>query len=268
MNLPASRFRLHIKYQRIGRRAKSGRSFPHSSAEPSAASAKFDTAIHYSLALRPPHGALLRIKTVNSSEFVTELAIFSNGFPCGILQTIGTENGPDGLRFGNTYQLYIPPEFLQSGDNILRIQKLGHPYNRANRLGLSITLDWLELIQLSSAPVEPIHSRYVRIGTNWGLFPVDDITVACEPLTWLWTGTAYTNGAVRVCFWCDQADTVITRPKELLAAAKDYNMTVVLDYSNCSPEALRGHPIGLMTRASFPIIGKRSWIRSWPTMVP
>lgn len=151
---------------------------PHCSGEPSQPSAKLDTTIHYSLATVPTHGELLRLKTVNASEYVTELAIFANGFPAGILQTIGTENGPDGLRFGNTYQLYIPPEFLHAGDNVLRIQKLGHPYNRADFIGLSLTLDWLELVQLADAPTEPIHSRYVRIGTNWGLFPVDDVTIA------------------------------------------------------------------------------------------
>jgi hypothetical protein len=215
---------------------------PKSEANPRSPSGKLDTEIHYDLAQVPQHGLVFRLKTVNSSSFVTELAVFANGLPCGILQTVGTEGwGSSGLKFGNTYQVYIPREFLQTSDNRLRVRKLGHPFNRDNFEYLSITLDWLELAAPAVAVTEPLHSRYVRIGSAWGRFQIDDQTVACEPKTWEWFGTAWCGNPMRVSFWANTWGE-IKRPREYLEAARNYNMASVVDYSHCMPSRRTGMP--------------------------
>ena len=215
---------------------------PKSEANPKSRSGKLDTEIHYDLAQVPKHGLVMRLKTVNSSSFVTELAVFANGLPCGILQTVGTEAwGSSGLKFGNTYQVYIPREFLQNGDNRLRIRKLGHPFNRDGFEGLSVTLDWLELAAPAAPVAEPLHSRYVRIGAAWGTFEINGGTVACEPKSWEWLGTAWCGNPIRVSFWANTW-AGITHPREYLETARQYNMCTVVDYSHCMPTRRTGMP--------------------------
>jgi hypothetical protein len=143
-----------------------------------AASDKLDTTFQYSLPTVPAHGAVFRFKTLNASSFVTEVAVFANGLPCGILQMVGTEGwlGEEqkGRRFGNTHAAYIPPEFFRTGNNTLRIEKLGHPYCRENFNYCSVTLDCLELVALSRPATEPLHSRLVHIGSQLGEFHYND----------------------------------------------------------------------------------------------
>jgi hypothetical protein len=209
------------------------------------ASDKLDTTFQYSLPAVPAHGAVFRFKTLNASSFVTEVAVFANGLPCGILQMVGTEGwlGEEqkGRRFGNTYAVYVPPEFFRAGGNTLRIEKLGHPYCRENTNYSSVTLDWLELVGLSRPAAEPLHSRLVHIGSQLGEFHYNDRTLAAEPLSWQWLGVAHSGNPIRAPFW-DNTQHLAPKSVEYLQTARDYNMTVILNYTHCMKTARSGKP--------------------------
>jgi len=204
-----------------------------------------DISVEYELEAPAANGLLFRLKTVNSSSFVTEVAVFSNGFPCGILQTVGTEGwlGEDRAArvFGSTYSVYMPPEFLQAGANTLRLQKLGQPYCRTNAAYCSLILDCLELLALSEPPREPLHSRLVYLGSQLGEFSFNEQTLVSEPLAWEWLGMAYCGNPIRATYW-DNTQHLAPKSVEYLETARDYNMQVVLNYTHCAKTSRSGKP--------------------------
>ena len=205
----------------------------------------FDTVVRFDLPTSAEYGCEFRMKTVNASSFVTEVAVFANSVPCGILQFVGTEGwlGEDahGRRFGMTAGVYIPPEFLVAGTNDLRIRKLGHPYNREHGGYLSLTLDWLALVALGAPAKEPLHSRYVRMGMSSGQFAYDDRACATEPLAWQWLGYAWSGNPTRAAFW-HNTEHLWPRATEYLEACRAHNLSVILNHLHGMPKERTGKP--------------------------
>ncbi|MBV9848653.1 MAG: hypothetical protein JO250_03090 [Armatimonadetes bacterium] len=185
--------------------------------------------IVYRLPSVPGDGALFTLKTIQASASVPELAVFSNGAPCGILQMVGS--GPPGVgghTFGRPYQIYIPKEFLRRGANTLRLQKLGHPYNRASSLSLWWQWDYFQLESLSRPATEPLHSKMTWMGVQNGGFDLRDTQVRNDPLALTWLGVAYSGNSTRTGFWSDITQLQPER-RAYLDALRRINMGAIAD---------------------------------------
>jgi hypothetical protein len=201
------------------------------------------TDISYSLGAAP-HGAEFIFKTIDASPLVPELAVFSNGTPCGVIQIVGTEypgfGPPRATRvFGRTYRLYIPPEFLrQNASNTLRIRKLGHTYNRSLLFALSFTIDYMALEILSQPTPDPVHGKHTYMGVGSTTFEINTTTALNETPAMRWMGVAYSGNPQRVGFWSDIKHLQPAR-LQYVQALKDLNMTMIMDGLNC-----RGRLVG------------------------
>jgi hypothetical protein len=202
---------------------------------------KVDVAFGFDLDKAPVNGAIFRFKTINASSVVTELAVFANELPCGILQMLGTESFcPKEMRFGNTFSVYVPPDFLKPGRNTLRLTKLGQPYNRQNFSFTSFTWDYMELAAPDAPVADPVHSRPVHIGLAWGDFGASKPQFEAEEKAWEWTGIAYSGNPVRVLFWNDTWGDVtkpktwglVKEPLAYLQAIRQYHMRTIVDFAN------------------------------------
>ena len=183
----------------------------------------------YRLPSIPAHGALFTIKTIQASASVPELAVFSNSAPCGIVQMVGSgAPGVGGHSFGRKYQIYIPREFLHRGANTLRLQKLGHPYNRSSDATLWWQWDDFQLESLSAPATEPLHSKMTWMGVQNGGFDLRDIQVRNDPLALTWLGVAYSGNSTRAVFWSDITGLQPQRRAYLLAL-RDINMGAIAD---------------------------------------
>ncbi|SDT94054.1 hypothetical protein SAMN05444156_0922 [Verrucomicrobium sp. GAS474] len=191
--------------------------------------------ISYSLDKVPAGGAVFAFKPYKASPFVPELAIFSNGLPCGIIQIGGATypgigaKGPNDRRFAREHQIYIPREFLVEGKNTLTVQRLGHPYQRGFYLWLDFSIDYMRLNALDKIPDEPVHSNFVKIGYSEGQFPVNPKTIATAQAGHEWMGVAYSNNPERGPFFNELVG--IQKPADRLAymqKLKELNMEVIM----------------------------------------
>lgn len=208
----------------------------------------FDTTISYSLAGVPANGAEFQFKTLNASQFVPQLAVFSNGKLAGIINMMGTRyfgtpNPGEVIPFGDLFRVYIPKEFLVAGANTLRIKKLEHPFSSAsgsvtggaNFPYLSFEYDFFKLVSLSSPASEPIHGRYINLSaesqtsSTAGSFAISDAEVGNRPQALKWLGVAYSGNMERAVFWRDVAAQQ-PRRLEYLQMLRDMNMQVLMDF--------------------------------------
>lgn len=235
-----------------------------------------DCTIEYTLSRAPDHGAEFHFKTINASSHVPELAVFSNGFLCGVIQMIGplwfNPDNADDWKFGDLYRVYIPKAFLRAGANTLRIRKLGHPFsaNTTNRMTggnlayLSFDYDYLKLVSLQQPAAEPIHSRYVSLcaqGSAGGGFNINQNSLTYDPMLLRWLGCAYSGNTQRATFWRGVSSQQPKR-REYLQMLRDLNMTVLMGhYSNVSESQLVNGD--LSTQAKRDITNFFSQYGSW-----
>jgi len=193
---------------------------------------KWKTSIPYRLDTVPEHGAEFTLKTVEAAGMVPEVAVFSNGYLAGILQIVGAETPNEGnsRKFGQTHRVYIPAEFLQPGENELRLEKLPPIYNRdtGNRIYLDIEFDYFAFDTLDALPETPIHSRRVYMGSVYGSFQVDAARAENVGKMWEWLGVAYSGNPIRASFWSNIHGQ--THYRETLETAAAYNMSPILTY--------------------------------------
>jgi len=196
---------------------------------------KWNTTISYDLSSVPAGGAEFALKTTEAGGMVPEVAVFSNDVLVGILQIVGAQipNQGNSRRFGNTYKVYVPPQFLESGTNTLRVEMLAPTYNRNTnkRIYLEVFLDYMEFTSLSAIPEEPIHSRLIHLGQVYASngFKVDQTRVDTEWKLWEWMGMAYSGNPIRAQYWSNIPGSNQPKRDEYLELTKDYNMTVILD---------------------------------------
>ncbi len=195
----------------------------------------FTTDISFTLKTVPPNAGEFVFKTVWASAAVPELAVWCNGFPCGIIQ-IGGASFPgyggdwkktEGRQWRKTYRLTIPREFFNVGKNTLRLQKLGHPYQRELGLHLGFGWDYFMLLSAGAPVADPLHGKPVWMGVQPGHFEIQDGHVAAELAANEWLGTAYSGNPQRVAFWPELAAQQ-PRRLEYLETLKAQNMTVIL----------------------------------------
>jgi hypothetical protein len=204
----------------------------------------WQTDINYSLTSIPAGGAIFTFQAVNAMIYVPQLAVYSNGKPCGIIQIVADENpdwGPSTYArlFRQPYQIYIPKEFLQVGTNTLHLSRLGHPYctSTNNVYYMDFNIDYMEMDALSSIPAEPIHGKITYMGVSEGdtyfgtgdaTDPVNGIANAAQSL-YEWTGVAYCGNPAGAGFWSNNAwEQSLPQQLYYLQALKSLNMSVML----------------------------------------
>lgn len=203
-----------------------------------------DCTITYSLGSQPTNGAEFQFKTIDASRHVPELAVFSNGYLCGVIEMMGTgyytPTQHEGA-FGDLFKVYIPKEFLQVGTNTIRIKKLQHPFASAGTdrmtgtsfMYLSFDYDYFKLNSLSSPAGEPLNSRYVNMGAltqTEAPFTINANTVTYNPLVLKWLGLAYSGNIQRVAYWSNLGAGTQPSKLENLQMLRDYNFQTLVDY--------------------------------------
>ncbi len=187
------------------------------------------------LAQVPKYGVEFSFRTLNTSGenggIPTALAVFANGALAGLPQTWKAERlANDPVEFRVIYRVTIPPEMLQAGRNELRLQLAPHPYSES-RDRLEIEWDYLALAELLAPADEPLHGRYISLGTYAdhasNAFCIDADLVRHMPDLLKWMGIAYCGNTMRVTFWDDRARTQPAR-REYLEMLRDYNMGVLI----------------------------------------
>ncbi|HEY0258135.1 MAG TPA: hypothetical protein VGC39_11875, partial [Candidatus Methylacidiphilales bacterium] len=204
--------------------------------------ATWQTTISYTLTSVPGGGALFTFKPTNAMQLVPELAVYSNGNPCGIIQigsdaSLGWGQYSQSRLFTQPYQIYIPAEFLQTGTNTLHLYRMGHPYSTSttNVWYMDFAIDYMEMDGLAAPPPEPIHSKVTYIGINEGDFDFADDTIgnAAQPL-FEWLGIAYSGNPERVAFWSNNGwEQNLTNQLNYLNTLKSLNMTAILNGLSC-----------------------------------
>ncbi|MCY9656678.1 discoidin domain-containing protein [Paenibacillus chondroitinus] len=190
--------------------------------------------INYALAEIPEYGVHFRVKILDAHKSVPEMAVFSNNLLSGIIQIAGVGGTTSAYEYKKLYELYIPKEQLQLGNNVLKLSAEGCLSCKADENKfLWWKWDYLSLDALTAPAEEPIHGRYVESGTKVSnlSFYYDQGAVRHLPYVLKWLGIAYSGNVMRV----DCATDV----KEGCSAIKPYYETL-RDY-NTQAVALHLH---------------------------
>ena len=194
--------------------------------------------IAFTLATVPEHGAVFSFKLLNAPKSGAQMGVFSNGAMAGLIQLWGTSGSASPHHWKKTYRLYIPPELLNAGRNVLRLTA-PHPLWSNASVDKSMWWEWdyLKLEAESAVASEPIHGTVAYLGTTMkhsaNDFNVNDDTLRITPPAFKWAGIAYSGNTVRADFWYDVAR-MQPRRLEYLQLLRDLNMTVIVDNLSCS----------------------------------
>lgn len=195
--------------------------------------------LSYTLSSVPLHGVEFDFRSMRTSYTTPELAVYSNGQFAGLIQTRGTRFYSYCVGdYRDVYQLYIPPQMLQAGENELRLEVPLMPYTTSSTgdWACQIGWDYLRLRELTSPANEPIHGRMVYAGTNFMQNNMhelsSDILRCLEPIS-QWMGIAYSGNTMRATFWKNRTSQQPAR-MDILETYRDLNMSVVTDFMSAA----------------------------------
>ncbi|NHN29925.1 hypothetical protein G9U52_08760 [Paenibacillus sp. S3N08] len=156
--------------------------------------------IQYSLESIPEYGVHLQFKVLDAYKAVPQMAVFTNRLLSGIVQIAGISGTTSNYPFKKTYELYIPKEQLQLGNNELKLNAISCLYcSPAEDSYLWWKWDYIGMKALSAPAEEPIHGSYVASGTsvNNMEFYYDEGAVRHLPYVLKWMGIAYSGNVMR-----------------------------------------------------------------------
>ncbi len=198
--------------------------------------------INYSLGEVPTDGVEFRFRLLDAHQVTPQLAVFSNEILAGVIQLVGLEGSDVDLTFQEIYRLYIPKEFLQAGENKLRLSldrglyadETGDRFHR-------FVWDYLTLESLAEPATEPIHGRYVHLGND---FRANDANIKARTAFLLtkWSGVAYSGNWMRVGITIEQNNLADSR-RAYLETLRDLNfntMPLVFSTNFLNDEAAGG----------------------------
>ncbi|SEO87611.1 Fibronectin type III domain-containing protein [Paenibacillus sophorae] len=188
--------------------------------------------LSYRLNKIPVNGVLLQVSILDAYKSVPQMAVFSNSELSGIIQIAGVAGTGSEYKFRKTYELYIPKEQLQVGDNELKLKAVHSLYaSSAEEQYLWWTWDDLKLLSLDSPITEPIHGSYVLTGTMVAnkQFYFDTGATTHLPYIMKWLGVAYSGNIMRT---GGASDVSFSRSdlENYYKVLKDYNMQAVALY--------------------------------------
>ncbi|HEY0653683.1 MAG TPA: RICIN domain-containing protein, partial [Chryseosolibacter sp.] len=123
--------------------------------------------ISYQLTEVPEFGVELNFRILDGTQSIPQMAVFSNGTMSGLIQIAGVNGNGLDYKFKEIYKLYIPREFLTVGQNKLTLIASRSFYadeqeDNFNRW----EWDYVKLEALREKAREPIHGRFVHLGTS------------------------------------------------------------------------------------------------------
>ncbi|GGF66527.1 hypothetical protein GCM10010912_09380 [Paenibacillus albidus] len=193
----------------------------------------------YTLTEIPEHGVQFSFKVIDASTAIPQIAVFSNGMMSGLVQVTGLNDGETTLAktWKQTYKLYIPKEQLQVGDNVLHLRVDRGLYADAEASGydgdkyLWFEWDYFKLETLDEPAVEPIHGRYVHLGSTiaTNTFNYDENTIRHLGPMAKWMGVAYSGNWMRASFWSDTKTRWDPQGRNYLATLRDLNLEPMLN---------------------------------------
>lgn len=193
----------------------------------------------YDLASVPANGVELQVKIINAHRAIPQMAVFSNDIMVGMIQIAGVAGADSAYPYVKTYRLYIPKEFLQSGTNALRLEApRSFSGSSAEDQYLWWVWDHLQLVALSAPATEPIHGRYIHLGTTvmQNGFDYNADVIRHLPAVLQWLGIAYSGNVVRAGFWSNTSSKWQADGLAYLQKLAEFNMQVVVDHLNTHPQ--------------------------------
>lgn len=188
----------------------------------------------YSLPVVPEHGVELRFKVLDAGNAIPQIAVFSNEAMAGLIQITGLNNGgsPPGHTWKETYRLYIPKELLQEGSNKLRLEVDRGLYADETASGytgdsfLWFQWDYVALKALDSPAAEPLHGRYVHLGSTIAAGTFDYNEDALRHLAPMakWMGVAYSGNWMRASLWSDTRSVWEAGARNYLTGLRNLNL--------------------------------------------
>lgn len=154
----------------------------------------------YPLAQIPPNGVTFSFKILDAHKYVPQLAVYSNQMFAGMIQIAGVGGTTSAVSYNKVYELYIPKEMLQPGQNTITLEASRCLYCSANEDPyLWWVWDYMKLEALEAPAAEPIHGSYVHLGTNVknNQAYYDQGAVNHLPYILKWLGIAYSGNYVR-----------------------------------------------------------------------
>lgn len=196
--------------------------------------------ISFNLPEVPEYGVQFSFKVLDASNAIPQLAVFTNGMMSGLIQITGLNNGQVALEntWKQTYKLYIPKEQLRPGENALQLQLDRGLYADAAAPGydgdkyLWFVWDYFKLEALTAPAAEPLHGRYVHLGTTLmnRSFKYDENSLRhLAPLT-KWMGVAYSGNWMRVAYWSDTVSEWKPQGRNYLLALRELNLQPMLGF--------------------------------------
>ncbi|WP_052415680.1 carbohydrate-binding domain-containing protein [Paenibacillus graminis] len=188
----------------------------------------------FDLTAVPQYGVEFSFKVIDASTAIPQLAVFTNGLMSGLIQITGLNNGEASLEntWKQTYRLYIPKEQLHTGQNELELvvdrglyadpQAPGYDGDRY----LWFEWDYFKLKSRHQQADEPIHGRYVHLGTTLAAatFKYDENAIRhLAPMT-KWMGIAYSGNWMRASFWSDTSAGWDPQGRNYLETLRDLNL--------------------------------------------
>lgn len=182
----------------------------------------------------PLYGVEFSFKVIDASTAIPQLAVFANGSFSGLIQITGLNDGETPLTrtWKQTYKLYIPKEQLKIGQNELKLtvdrglyadpQSPGYDGDRY----LWFEWDYFRLDALEEQAAEPIHGRYIHLGSTIAAstFRYDENAIRhLAPMT-KWLGIAYSGNWMRTSFWSDTSAGWDPLGRTYLETLRDLNL--------------------------------------------
>ncbi|KAI7264207.1 hypothetical protein KC345_g8915 [Hortaea werneckii] len=193
----------------------------------------------FDLTAVPLYGVQFSFKVLDASTAIPQLAVFANSSFSGLIQIAGLNDGETQLTrtWKQTYKLYIPKEQLQTGENVLQLtvdrglyadpQSPGYDGDRY----LWFEWDYFRLDKLDEQATEPIHGRYIHLGSTIAAstFRYDENAIRhLAPMT-KWLGIAYSGNWMRTSFWSDTSAGWDPQGRTYLETLRDLNLEPMVD---------------------------------------
>lgn len=195
--------------------------------------------LSFNLGHVPEYGVQFSIKVIDASTAIPQLAVFTNGLMSGLIQITGLNDGertpPNTWK--QTYRLYIPKEQLKTGRNSIRLTLERGMYADPQAPGydgdkyLWFEWDYFKLDALNAPAVEPLHGRYVHLGSSIAASTFNYNENAIRHLAPMvkWMGIAYSGNWMRTAFWSDTSAGWDPQGRNYLSTLRDLNLEPMMN---------------------------------------
>ncbi|WP_141335213.1 polysaccharide lyase family protein [Paenibacillus sp. tmac-D7] len=198
------------------------------------ASVNRNLSISFQMPNKLQYGAKFLVPIIEASTAIPQMSVFVNGFMAGLIQIAGLSDTNDSNydAYGNLYELYIPPEFFIEGQNeiILQVERCLYCSSSEDPF-LWFDWDYIEMEALYRMAEEPIHGRYIKMGSSVATerYYFDQSAVDHLPYVLKWMGIAYSGNIMRASCSSNVRNSC-SAMQEYYEKLKEYNTGAVAMY--------------------------------------